>query len=254
MNVRITLFPGVIDNKYAGIGNQFSPVADLAAGFRVERGPIQHNRAGLAFFDTLDYLVVLQQGRNLPGDAQGVVAFETGGVVVQVGKYGDVYGKPVRLPRPLALLLHTALKSLQVQFQAAFAGNIGGQVNGEPVSIIQFEHDFARDRAGGQRTDRGFQVFKSLLQGFRKPLFLLLQGIGHEFPGPAQFRAGFSHDGVQGIHQLVEERLIQAQLGAVAQGPADDPAQHVASALVGRDDAVRHQERAGTDMVGNHPG
>ena len=254
VHVGISLLLRVFDGKYAGLRNQFAPVSDLAAGFRVERGLIKHNAAGLVFFNTLDYLVVLQQGRYPPGDAQGIVSFETGGVALQVGKCGDVRGKPVRLPRPLALLLHTLLKPFQVQFQAALAGNIRGEVNGEPVSIIQLEHDFARDSAGGKRADRGFQVFKSLLQGFRKPFFLLLQGIGHEFPCPAQFRAGFSHDGVQGTHQLMEERLIQAQLGPVAQCPADDSAQHVAPSLVGRDNAVCHQERAGTDMVGDHPG
>ena len=175
-------------------------------------------------------------------------------MVLQFGKYGDVRGKPVRLPRPPALLLHTLFKALHIQLEVAFTGNIGGQVNGETVSIIQLEHDFTRDSAGGQRADGGFQVFKSLLQGFRKPFFLLLQGIRYEFPGPAQFRAGFSHDGVQGFHQLMEKRLIQAQLGPVAQCPADDSPQHVAPSLVGRDDAVRHQEGAGTDMIGNHPG
>ena len=96
-------------------------------------------------------------------------------------------------------------------------------------------------------------MFQALLQGFRKAFFFLLQGIGHECADPLHGVGCFSHDADQGINQLVEERLGQAQLGPVPQRPADDPAQHVAPALVGRDNAIGHQKSAGADMVGYHP-
>ena len=51
----------------------------------------------------------------------------------------------------------------------------------------------------------------------------------------------------------MEERTVQPQLAAVAEGAADDPAQHVAATLVGRNDPVGHQEGGGAQVVGNYP-
>ena len=67
-------------------------------------------------------------------------------------------------------------------------------------------------------------MFQSFLQGFGKPFFLLLQGIRHKFPGPGQFRAGFSHDAIQGLYQFMEERFMETQFGPMPQRPADDTA------------------------------
>ena len=49
----------------------------------------------------------------------------------------------------------------------------------------------------------------------------------------------------------MKERLLLAELVAVADGAADDPAQHVAAALVAGDHAVGDQEAAGADVVGD---
>ena len=38
----------------------------------------------------------------------------------------------------------------------------------------------------------------------------------------------------------------------MAHGPAEDPAQHVAAALVRGEDAVREEERGGPGVVGEH--
>ena len=53
------------------------------------------------------------------------------------------------------------------------------------------------------------------------------------------------------VDQLVEERLLLAELVAVADRAADDPAQHVAAAFVAGNDAVDDQERARADVVGD---
>ena len=49
----------------------------------------------------------------------------------------------------------------------------------------------------------------------------------------------------------MEERLLLAELVAVADRAPDDPAQHVAAALVAGNDAVDDQEGAGADVVGD---
>jgi hypothetical protein len=72
------------------------------------------------------------------------------------------------------------------------------------------------------------------------------------WPGSGQLRIGHAHLGDQVGHHLVEEGGAGAQLVAVADGAADDAAQHVAAAFVARDDAVGDQEGAGADVVGQH--
>ncbi len=68
----------------------------------------------------------------------------------------------------------------------------------------------------------------------------------------AQLGIGVAHRAVEVGDQLVEERLLLPELVAVADRAADDPAQHVAAALVAGDHAVDDQERAGADVVGDH--
>jgi len=67
-----------------------------------------------------------------------------------------------------------------------------------------------------------------------------------------QFGIGHAHLGHQRRHHLPEEIAAHAEHPAVAQGTADDPAQHVAAALVGRQHAIDDQEGAGADVVGDH--
>ena len=57
-----------------------------------------------------------------------------------------------------------------------------------------------------------------------------------------------------GQHQLGQDHLVlDAERVGPPHGPADDAPQHVAAALVGRDDAVVHQEGHGAGVVGHHP-
>ena len=67
-----------------------------------------------------------------------------------------------------------------------------------------------------------------------------------------QTRIGAAHFLHQIRHEFVEEGLLLPQLVAVANGAADNAAQHVAAAFVGGNDAVRNQEGSGADVVGNH--
>ena len=67
-----------------------------------------------------------------------------------------------------------------------------------------------------------------------------------------QLREGFAHLGHQRGDDLVEEGTLRAQLVAVTASAANDAAQHIATAFVGRRDAVSNQEAARANMVGNH--
>ncbi|GBF31523.1 hypothetical protein MnTg04_01484 [bacterium MnTg04] len=50
----------------------------------------------------------------------------------------------------------------------------------------------------------------------------------------------------------MEERIFHAQHEAVADRTPDDPPQHIATAIVGRQHTIANQETAGADMIGDH--
>ncbi len=68
----------------------------------------------------------------------------------------------------------------------------------------------------------------------------------------AQLGVGRTHLLDQRLDQLEEKRLADAEFVPVAQRAADDPAQHVAAALVAGQHAVDDQESGGADVVGDH--
>ncbi len=80
---------------------------------------------------------------------------------------------------------------------------------------------------------------------------LALDDPGHARRRIVQFRIGAGHLVHHRPHHLVEERLRLAEQAAVANGAADDLAQHVAAAFVGGQDTIADEERRGTRVVGD---
>ena len=66
-----------------------------------------------------------------------------------------------------------------------------------------------------------------------------------------QFGIGPAHLRDQGRSQTVHQRLSGTQQVRMTHGPAHDPAQHIASAFVGRGNPVRNQETPRAQMVSN---
>ena len=121
----------------------------------------------------------------------------------------------------------------------------------EAVGLVQGEGGGAVDARGilGQLR---FQHFHARFQGFAETLFLGFQHVGDVVLRFFQLRIGAAHLDGQVGHQLVEERLRLAQLVAVAQGAADDAAQHIGAAFAAWNDAVDDHEGGGADVVGDH--
>ena len=88
----------------------------------------------------------------------------------------------------------------------------------------------------------------------REELLLLgLDGGDRGLAGRGELQVGAAHHLAQHRHQLVQERLLEAQAHAVAHRAAEDAAQHVAAPLVAGDDAVGEQEGDRPQVVGDHP-
>jgi hypothetical protein len=92
----------------------------------------------------------------------------------------------------------------------------------------------------------------AMLDGFEEAVFFLLQRRHDARLMLRQFRVGNAHFSNQIGHHPVEEGGAGAELVAVANGAANDAAQHVAAAFVAGNNAIGEQEGAGADMVGQH--
>ena len=95
---------------------------------------------------------------------------------------------------------------------------------------------------------------EAVLQGFGKAFFLLPQRAFYERDLFVQAGETFAHNIGQGFYQLVKKRFVESQLVTMANSAADDPAQYVAAAFIGRNHTVGDEKGARADMIGDHAG
>ena len=229
---------------------QMALVAHLAAGFSVERAHVQHHHALVTGLEFLRRLAVVVQRQHAGLGRQLVVAHEAGGftVVFQQRSALEAAGGT----RLLALVRHGRLEAGLVHRHAALAADIGRQVQRETIGVVQAEGRLAvQHLLALQSGQRPFQQAHAVGNGLEEAGFLALEHFLDAGLIAFQLGIGLTHFLHQRRHQAVEERLTGTHLVAVAHGTADDPAQHVAAALVARHHAVDDGEAAGTDVVGD---
>ena len=238
----ITLFLRVCDGEDAVCGADGAGVADLSAGFAVERGAVKDDNALFAAEQAVDRCAVGEDLHDLRG---AVVVFVTlkGGFAADIKflrgvEFTSGFGA-------LALRRHFPLKAVAVEFDAEFARHVGGEVVGEAVGVIEFEDDFAGDdqlavcevivQVLFQRGDvgGGFRIaefgfvakhvfhidgFRLALRGTQQDLFAVcrLQGAnvegfavsGVQFDGflrSVQRQEGFEFEEFQAVQHFVED-------------------------------------------------
>ncbi len=239
--------------KHAGI-------TDLAAGLGVERRPVEQNDDFVALPRRLHRLAAAQQRDHRAARlVQGLVTKEFGW-----RERSDQLRRQTRHPgelagaaRPLALLLHQALvlrHRVRRRLRAAFAQNVKDQVRRAAIGVVELEQLFAVD-ATAARGERTLEPLHAGLERLREGALLGLERLLDQGALGRQFRIRVAHHFHQRLDHAPEQAigLQRAQLPDVADGAADDAAQHVATALVGGQHAVHDEETAGADVVGDHP-
>ena len=124
------------------VGAHAAGIADLAAGFSVERRLVQHDRAGLALLQLGDLLAVAHQGGN---DAFGLLGF----VAEEFGRADALaHAEPHRFlrgiagsgpgsPRFFALAVHRIREGGEIDANTTIAQRILREVERKAVSIIE---------------------------------------------------------------------------------------------------------------------
>ncbi len=248
------------DLKASLVRENHAVVGHLSAHLGVEGGLVQHHNALHAGHQLLGQLVLHHQGHHLGVLDGGILVarkLRLGHVLAELhpGPAQVAQGLP-GLPRPLTLLLHQLFELVPVQLHPLLLHHLQGQVHGEAVGVVQLE---------GVRAGEGlFPLLLVARQHLVEDLQAAVDGLGEvlllhpdhlgdivlPLPQLGVVAPVLVDDGVA---HLVQEGLVDAQQLAVAGGPAEQAAQHIAPALVGGQHAVADHKHGGADVVGDHP-
>ena len=244
----------VADLEAARGAGQRASIAHLPAGLGVERRAVEDQQAGLALGQLAHLPAFAHDAEHRAGGAvDGLVTLKYGRLQLarQFGRHLAPGLELARRAGALALLVHRLLEAGHVHREAAFARDVGGEIDRKTVGVVQPERIGAGNRLHRLRRHL-VEHAHAVLQRLAEALLLGAQRILDERQPRGELRIGRAHLQHQRRDHLPEEVAAHAQHPAVAQRAPDDPAQHVAAAFVGRQHAIDDQERAGADVVGDH--
>ena len=231
---------GVVDlEDRAVLAVDGAAVADLPARLGVERRGVEHDDAGIASGEALHGVAVVEQPDDAGFALGGGVAGERHGRVHAHALF-DVGVEAGACAAASALRVHCVVEAALVDAQASFASDIGGHVGGKAVGVVELEDGLSRDlaRAFRQVSDGVVQERHAGLERLGEAGLLFGQSALHPARMGVELRVGVAHDVDDGAHQTAEERVLNAELVAVAQTAADDSSQYVAAVFVRGQNAV----------------
>ena len=248
---------GVLDEEAAAGRVQHAGITHLTARLGVERRRFEDDLALLARREGLDARTAAQQGHHLRFATRAVVTAESG-LHVDGGIGAQVDTETAGGAGALTLRRHRDLETFLVDAEPALTRDIGGEISREAISVVELEDGGAVDRRNRPRdllqaVDGLVEQRHAVAERLGEALFLLGEHARGLRRTGAQFRVGLTHLGVERRDELVEERSVDAEFMAVADGAPDDATQHVAPTLVGGQHTVDDEESARTDVIGDHP-
>ncbi len=232
-------------------------VTGLTAGLGIEGSAVRdhfHLAAGLR---SGSLLLVHHHQQHLRLGRQQVVAhkvrLEPAGRQALVGVADAGEGRHRAGLGPLAL--HLPVEAVHVERQAFVAHHVPYDVRRKAVGVVELEEDRPRHfgPAAGLELGEGLvQQLQPGVQGVPEALLLVGDDGGDEGLGFAQLGIGRPHDVADHPRGLVQKGPVQPDVAAVADRAAHDAPQDIASAFVGRQDAVPDQKHRGPAVVRDH--
>ena len=245
----------IFHGNHAFFAGNGAGVADLAAPFCMERVVFKNHGHFGAISGFTDFLTVLAEEEELRFS-----------VFVFGGQFGSVQFRGIRrshfcgnlgpcCPGSFLLFRHGSFEALFIDGHALFLGDFIGQFPGETVGIIELEY-LVSGEDGILFLFAVFQHFGqevgTCIQGCMEPVFFHAGYLLNESLFIHQFRIGRFHHVDNHVDHLSHECILDAQKLAEADSPAENTAEHVAPAFIGRKDAIGNHIRNSPGVVGNN--
>ena len=141
-----------------------------------------------------------------------------------------------------------------IHLHALVGGHFERDFNREAVSVMQLEGILAGHEIRAALPGLRHGHVEDLGAGFERAaerVLLTVGGFGHVVEGVVKLRIARFHRGLGGRQQGRHDRLCHAELAHGLDGSTQQAAQHIATAVVGRTDAVGHDHQRGTHVVGH---
>ena len=223
-------------------------VADLSAGLRVERRPVEEHRVADDGDDGRCRRVLVPAGEHRRPMIRQHRTF--GLDLVTGGHTGLAASGAGTVP----LLPHGDLEGPEVDLDAAQFGHLLGHLEREAVGVVQLERNAAVERtAGGDPRQFGVQQDRPPGEGLAELVLLATDHLDQQALLLHHLGVGVAHDLDAALDEWRHDHLLDAEHVRETHRPTDDAAQHVAAILVRRDHSVRHQERGGACVVRQQP-
>ncbi len=147
------------------------------------------------------------------------------------------------------------LEALEIDAEAGVARELGGQLDREAVRVVQLE-DIAGVQARlalvARSRDQVVEQARARRERLREALLLGLEQAADVVAVLGELGVAVGQRLDHDLVQRAQERRLEPEAAAVQDGAADDAAQHVAAALVGRRHAVGGDRRHAAPVVAEH--
>src|SRR6201996_98563 len=244
----------VSDLETAGCAGKRAGVANLATGLSVERCAIEDHQRVFARVQLIELLAAAHDADHLATRRAERVVAEKFGRLELAGQFRghQALGLEITALAPAFLLLfHRLFEAGHIDIEPTLACDIGSEVDWKTVGIVKAKCVRARN-SPGRLAGHFVKHAHTMLERFTKALLFRTQGFFDEALLGGELRICLAHLLDQRRHHLPEEVATYPEHPAMAQGAADDTAQHIATAFIGGQHAVDDQERAGANVIGDH--
>ena len=239
-------FDGVCDICHIFFICHGAGIAFLAAGFSVEGSAVGHDEAfaSLGEFLTGDALTVEKSDdAALAGELRVSCEDAFDAVIgellenIRTGALAEQADLLLAFAGTGALFGHEAVKALHIDGEALLAGHVGHDVQRETVGVGEQEAEGAGnlgDVLAAAFCHLVLEETQPFVQGLREADFFLMHDAADEVSVFPEFGEVVAHDFNDLADDFVQERLVDADKRGEAQGAADEAAQDVAAAFIGR--------------------
>ena len=256
VNTSVTILLYIINVNLTVAMRNGAVVRYLTAHFRIKRGLIQNNGYLGACADCIGALPLRNQSQHIAGCFQIGITAELGLerlIQTQILRSpADIAHTLTILTGTLLLLLNQSIKAFTIGAHALLLQNFDGQVNREAIGVMQLECVSSRQFLAACL----LSSFNHIIQNRQTCVNRCVKAFLFHLDNLADIALLFYQSRIcsaalldDGITYLIQERLVDAKQLAMTCRTAQQTAQYITAAFIGRNDTVTDHHDGRTNMV-----